>query len=74
MVRVPSRHDICGLRNQEKGWHFAPIEDNFQRSIMFHEPHPVAKIPFWNYVRMGRRLERVFGWTKDTFERREKAL
>ena len=38
------------------------------RPIQFHEPHPGAKIPFLWGRRMGRRLQRAFGWGLETFE------
>ena len=62
----------AGFMNKKldgSAWIFAPMDDNFRRSIIFHEPHPVSKIPFRNARRMGRRLERNFGWTGVTFER-----
>lgn len=50
-------------------WVFAPLNDLFHRSIIFHEPHPSSKIPFRTARRFGRRLERAFGWTAATFAR-----
>lgn len=50
-------------------WLFAPVDDLFGRSIIFHEPHPSNKIPFKIARRFGRRLERAFGWTSESFER-----
>lgn len=50
-------------------WVFAPMNDLFHRSIIFHEPHPSSKIPFRTARRFGRRLERAFGWTAATFAR-----
>lgn len=43
-------------------WQFTPSDLDVERSIQFHEPHPVGKIPFRNARRMGRRLNRAFGW------------
>ncbi|KAJ4300156.1 hypothetical protein N0V88_002825 [Collariella sp. IMI 366227] len=43
-------------------WHFQPTALDKERSIQFHEPHPVGKIPFWMARRIGRRLERTYGW------------
>ena len=43
-------------------WQFTPTGLDVERSIQFHEPHPVAKIPFRNARRIGRRLNRAFGW------------
>ena len=62
----------AGFTNKKldgSAWIFAPMDDDFRRSIIFHEPHPVSKIPFRNARRMGRRLDRAFGWTGETFER-----
>lgn len=62
----------AGFTNKKlngSAWIFAPMDDNFRRSIIFHEPHPVSKIPFRNARRMGRRLESNFGWTGVSFER-----
>ena len=50
-------------------WIFEPTDDSFRRSIIFHEPHPVAKIQYRIARRFGRRLERAYGWTGETFER-----
>lgn len=50
-------------------WIFSPRTDLFQRSIIFHEPHPSSKIPFRTARRFGRRLERAFGWTAANFVR-----
>lgn len=50
-------------------WIFAPTNDLFSRSIIFHEPHPSTKIPFRSARRFGRRLERAFGWTAASFTR-----
>jgi len=50
-------------------WVFAPLNDLFQRSIIFHEPHPASKIPYHIARRYGRRLERAYGWTGASFVR-----
>ncbi|KAL8792654.1 MAG: hypothetical protein Q9195_004714 [Heterodermia aff. obscurata] len=50
-------------------WVFEPQSDLFRRSIIFHEPHPGSKIPFQTARRFGRRLERAYGWTRDSFSR-----
>jgi hypothetical protein len=42
------------------------------RGIQFHEPHPSGKIPFTTARRMGRRLNRAYGWVGATFVQREK--
>jgi hypothetical protein len=43
-------------------WQFTPSALDVERSIQFHEPHPVGKIPFRNARRIGRRLSRAYGW------------
>jgi hypothetical protein len=50
-------------------WSFTPKSANVsvERSIQFHEPHPVSKIPFIIARRHGRRLARTYGWDGDTF-------
>lgn len=48
-------------------WQFQRGDGNGQSSIQFHEPHPRAKIYFTMARRMGRRLNRTFGWTGSTF-------
>lgn len=54
-------------------WQFTPRDDNNghvgagMRSILFHEPHPHSKIPFWDARRHGRRLTRAYGWSGETF-------
>ncbi|TVY46706.1 hypothetical protein LOCC1_G004658 [Lachnellula occidentalis] len=48
-------------------WQFTPSDLDVERSIQFHEPHPVGKIPFRNMRRMGRRLNRAYGWNGGMF-------
>lgn len=48
-------------------WQFTPSTLDVERSIQFHEPHPVGKIPFRNARRIGRRLNRAYGWRGDMF-------
>lgn len=48
-------------------WQFTPSGLDVERSIQFHEPHPVAKIPFRNARRIGRRLARAYGWDGSMF-------
>jgi hypothetical protein len=43
-------------------WQFTPSKLDVERSIQFHEPHPVGKIPFRVARRIGRRLTRAYGW------------
>ncbi|KAF2241913.1 hypothetical protein BU26DRAFT_161863 [Trematosphaeria pertusa] len=49
-------------------WQFSPRRKALERSIHFHEPHPSGKIPYHNARRMGRRLNRAYGWDAETFE------
>ncbi|KAF9928818.1 hypothetical protein FBU30_002089 [Linnemannia zychae] len=49
-------------------WHFMPSKLDVERSIQFHEPHPVSKIPFKTARRFGRRLFRAYGWRGDMFK------
>lgn len=53
-------------------WQFVPRELDVERSIQFHEPHPVAKLPYKTARRFGRRLERAYGWVGSMFVLREK--
>ena len=65
----------AGFTNQKlngSAWIFEPANDNFRRSIIFHEPHPVAKIRYRIARMFGRRLNRAYGWTAETFERARK--
>ena len=48
-------------------WLFTPKSG---KPILFHEPHPVAKIPILVARRHGRRLNRAYEWTRDTFVKR----
>lgn len=43
-------------------WQFTPSKLDVERTIQFHEPHPVAKIPFRMMRRFGRPLARAYGW------------
>ncbi|KAI4181379.1 MAG: hypothetical protein LQ346_006798 [Caloplaca aetnensis] len=50
-------------------WVFAPADDEWKQSIIFHEPHPSSKISFQVARRIGRRLWRTYGWSSDNFRR-----
>ena len=50
-------------------WVFAPADDDWKQSIIFHEPHPSSRIPFQVARRFGRRLWRTYGWTSENFRR-----
>ena len=65
----------AGFTNQKlngSAWIFEPTNDIFRRSIIFHEPHPVAKIRYQLARMFGRRLNRAYGWTAETFKRVQK--
>ncbi|KAG0090430.1 hypothetical protein BGZ93_005412 [Podila epicladia] len=49
-------------------WHFTPSKLDVERSIQFHEPHPISKIPFRIARCFGRRLFRTYGWKGDMFK------
>lgn len=57
-------------------WQFTPgpalEEHEYARGIQFHEPHPVAKIPFRMARMHGRRLARAYGWCADLFQLEDK--
>ncbi|KAI1337758.1 hypothetical protein F5Y15DRAFT_143279 [Xylariaceae sp. FL0016] len=48
-------------------WHFRPTKSGVERGIQFHEPHPVAKIPFTLVRRFRRHLGKVYGWHGEMF-------
>jgi hypothetical protein len=48
-------------------WHFQPTKLGVERSIQIHEPHPVAKMAYRVARRVGRRLERAYGWFGNMF-------
>ncbi|KAL9018873.1 MAG: hypothetical protein Q9185_003844 [Variospora sp. 1 TL-2023] len=50
-------------------WIFAPVDDKWRQSIIFHEPHPSSKMSFQVARRFGRRLCRRYGWTSENFRR-----
>lgn len=53
---------------QGSAWQFAPPSDFIlQRGIGFHEPHPETKMSFVIARQMGRRLNRVYGWDRESF-------
>ncbi|KAK3804835.1 MAG: hypothetical protein J3Q66DRAFT_361619 [Benniella sp.] len=52
-------------------WHFMPSKLDVERSIQFHEPHPISKIPFKTARRFGRRLFRAYGWRGDMFKQED---
>jgi len=48
-------------------WQFTPTKVDVERSIQFHEPHPLGRIPYRIARRHGRRLNRAYGWTGEMF-------
>ncbi|KAL9611775.1 MAG: hypothetical protein Q9167_003586 [Letrouitia subvulpina] len=50
-------------------WVFAPTNDEWKQSIIFHEPHPESRISFQVARRFGRRLWRTYGWSSENFRR-----
>lgn len=48
-------------------WKFTPTKISSLRAINFHEPHPDRKIPHATARRHGRRLNRAYGWSAETF-------
>ncbi|TPX17768.1 uncharacterized protein E0L32_002869 [Thyridium curvatum] len=54
-------------------WHFRPETIDLDRSIQFHEPHPIGKLSFRVARRYGRRLHRAYGWDGGMFAMEHKA-
>lgn len=48
-------------------WQFSPSAQIAERSIQFHEPHPVGKLSYRVTRRIGRRLNRAYGWEGKMF-------
>lgn len=46
---------------------FSRTDEGVDRSIIFHEPHPDSKMPYLIAKRVGRRLNRTYGWTAENF-------
>lgn len=42
-------------------------------SIVFHKPHPDPNVDLIHQRNMGKRLNKNFGWTAETFVERQKA-
>jgi hypothetical protein len=65
MVRV----GFTAEKPQGSAWQFMPTSStNVERGNYFHEPHPNSDVPFMLARRFGRRLERVYGWSSDSFK------
>ncbi|KAE9988063.1 hypothetical protein EG328_000533 [Venturia inaequalis] len=48
-------------------WQFTPTALDVERSIQFHEPHPAVKMQYNVARRVGRRLNRAYGWYREMF-------
>lgn len=46
---------------------FTPTTLDVERSIQFHEPHPAVKMQYNIARRVGRRLNRNYGWYREMF-------
>ncbi|KAF2842155.1 hypothetical protein M501DRAFT_998409 [Patellaria atrata CBS 101060] len=72
------RHAMAsaGCKTQKlwgSAWSFERTGDiEGRKTIQIHEPHPGGKIAYYIARRWGRRLERTFGWTAETFKREER--
>lgn len=53
-------------------WQFQPQRLDVETPIQFHGPHPTGKIAFWVARRIGRRLQRAYGWGEGGFVLRAK--
>lgn len=68
-VRAMVRVGFSAEKLQDSAWQFTPHGGiAVDRGIQFHEPHPERNIPYTMARRFGRRLERVYGWTRETFQ------
>jgi hypothetical protein len=66
--RAMVRLSFSAEKLQGSAWQFSPGDtSNIDRGIHFHEPHPDSDIPYIMARRFGRRLERVYGWSSDSF-------
>ncbi|KAK3669234.1 hypothetical protein LTR78_010888 [Recurvomyces mirabilis] len=48
-------------------WQFQPTKLGIERGVQFHEPHPSGKLTYRVARRIGRRLERAYGWFSGSF-------
>lgn len=53
-------------------WQFHRVNDDGQQTILFHEPHPHKKLPFYVARSIGWRLNRHFQWSSERFELEKK--
>lgn len=67
--RTMIRIGFSAEKLQGPAWQFTPHGNtDIERAIQFHEPHPNNDIVYRIARRSGRRLERAYGWTGETFE------
>ena len=64
--KTKSEAELAAEKLYGSAWQFR-WTDGDQSRIQFHEPHPYSKIPFVVARRIGRRLNRNYGWTGDIF-------
>ncbi|KAL6695568.1 hypothetical protein J3F84DRAFT_408580 [Trichoderma pleuroticola] len=55
-------------------WQFSRANDDGQQTILFHEPHPHKKVPFYVARSMGWRLSKHFQWSLKNFELKKKRM
>ncbi|KAL8936101.1 MAG: hypothetical protein Q9211_004346 [Gyalolechia sp. 1 TL-2023] len=48
---------------------FATADEDVEKAVLLHEPHPGVEMPLEMVRRYGETLERVYGWTGQTFVR-----
>ncbi len=52
-------------------WSFKPVTVDVKQSFRFHQLHPESKIPYIIARRLGRKLNRTYGWSLETFVLKE---
>jgi predicted RNA binding protein YcfA (HicA-like mRNA interferase family) len=71
---VSSMED-AGFRSKNGGGSIVIFEKSAgARKIIFHRPHPSPKIDAIMLQSIGRRMNKWFGWTRDTFTMAKKAV
>ncbi|KAI4737950.1 hypothetical protein E4T50_11567 [Aureobasidium sp. EXF-12298] len=63
---VHAMNDL-GFRARNVGGSGVAFEHTSKKKIIFHRPHPVAKIDSIMLQSMGKRLKKHFGWCRETF-------
>jgi len=73
---IDFRHGMAAMgfaaeKADGSAWLFTPVKFDDSRTcnrkIDVHEPHPSGKIPFNQMRELGRRFNRVYGWTGEFF-------